>query len=204
MNKRPFCSRCQRPQSACLCHVIETIDNRVELVILQHPSEQKHAKGTARLLQLSLQRCELWIGEDFSEHAGLQALLADPGRRVFLLYPGEQAVSATAVARDIEADGWMATVILLDGTWKKAYKLLCLNPVLATLPKIAIAPPAGSNYRIRKAPRQDSLSSVEAGAAVLGELEGDHPKFAPLLRAFDYLVDYQLSRMPPSARQHYR
>ncbi|HTN64654.1 MAG TPA: DTW domain-containing protein, partial [Burkholderiaceae bacterium] len=75
--KRTMCRRCLRPQSACICDWITPLVNQVEVLILQHPQEASQAKGSARLLHLSLARSQLHTGEIFAP-AVLQALLQRP------------------------------------------------------------------------------------------------------------------------------
>jgi len=52
-----------RAQKACICDCIVSILPAVEIGILQHPSEQKQSKGTARLAALSVKNSKLWVGE---------------------------------------------------------------------------------------------------------------------------------------------
>ena len=52
--KRLACMTCVRPQSACICQWITPVTHAVEVLILQHPLEVDNAKGSARLLRLSL------------------------------------------------------------------------------------------------------------------------------------------------------
>src|SRR4029079_12710921 len=42
------CPTCQKPPALCVCAEIVPIDNRIELLILQHPQEQDVELGTAR------------------------------------------------------------------------------------------------------------------------------------------------------------
>ncbi|RYF33813.1 MAG: DTW domain-containing protein, partial [Comamonadaceae bacterium] len=53
--KRRHCATCLRPQGTCLCRWVTPTGHRTEVLILQHPMEVAQAKGSARLLQLSLQ-----------------------------------------------------------------------------------------------------------------------------------------------------
>lgn len=215
MTKRARCQQCLRPPVACLCHTIKPIDNQVNLVIFQHPSEVKHARGTAKIVELSLNNCEIMIGEDFSNHPGFNALLQDSSRHLMLLYPNDQAISPSRLRHQLAQGAGGGhdlslsdlTIIVLDGSWKKAYKIYCLNPILQTLPCIGIS--AGidvnnqSNYRIRKSSRRDSLSTIEACYQLLTELEGDQRCFDCLLDSFDFMVDYQLNAMPSDVRSRY-
>ena len=79
--KRSICTQCKRPLKVCYCHTIQHVDNRWPIHILQHPTESKHAIGTARIASLSLNQCQLQVGENFDEEAlsMSQSLLVDPG-----------------------------------------------------------------------------------------------------------------------------
>ena len=48
----PECADCGKPLPLCICDSITPIENRVDLLILQHPQEQDRALGTARLAAL--------------------------------------------------------------------------------------------------------------------------------------------------------
>lgn len=56
------CPHCGKPEPLCICSDIAPIDNRIEVLILQHPQEQDRALGTARLTALHLQNAALKIG----------------------------------------------------------------------------------------------------------------------------------------------
>ncbi len=79
--KRAHCAICLRPKSSCICRWITPVAHQVEVVILQHPREVDRAKGTARLLHLSLAHSRLIVGEQFEE-AAVRSLLtqASEGR----------------------------------------------------------------------------------------------------------------------------
>jgi len=48
------CPRCLKPQALCVCAGIAPIDNKVSLLILQHPQEQDRELGTARLTAIDI------------------------------------------------------------------------------------------------------------------------------------------------------
>jgi len=73
---RTTCSQCLRPQALCYCHLIQQQHAGIDLVILQHPQEAKHPLNSAHIAKLGISNCQLWVGEDFSEHPGLQYVLA--------------------------------------------------------------------------------------------------------------------------------
>jgi DTW domain-containing protein len=75
--QRAMCTRCLRAQSTCICQWITPVVHTVEVLILQHPMEVHEAKGSARLLHLSLPRSRMVTGEVFDERQ-LQAWLTAP------------------------------------------------------------------------------------------------------------------------------
>ena len=191
---RPQCPRCQRPLSHCLCEVIPSLSSRTRVLILQHPDEVSHALNTARLAALGLQNCELRVGERFDD----LALGETPS---VLLFPGENAAPVESLA----GTGALPQLIVLDGTWRKARRLLHLNPELSALPRVALPPGLASRYRLRKAPQPGALSTVEAITVALNLLEGTR-RFDALLRPFDALIEGQIQAMGEAVylRNHVR
>lgn len=173
---RASCTRCLRPQSHCICALASPVDNALELLILQHPLEERQAKGTARLLHLCLARSRLLVGEVF-EPAELAPLLDG----AVLLYPEDPARPGPPLPAA------PSRLIVLDGTWRKSRKMLALNPLLQTLPRLSWDRPPASRYAVRKAQRAHQLSTLEAAALALEQLQGREQ--APLWRAFQGLVD---------------
>ncbi|MBC3349917.1 DTW domain-containing protein [Pseudomonas sp. SWRI196] len=184
---RIHCPRCHRPQSHCLCPLIPSLDSRTRVLLLQHPSEVNHALNTARLAALGLNNAELIVGEVFED---LPGLLNQPGYQARLLFPGEEAQPMQAYA---PSDDPMLLVVP-DGTWRKARKLLHLNPLLAALPRVTLAETGVSRYRLRKAPGPGALSTVEAVVQALQTLEAP-TRFEPLLRPFEALIEGQIAAM---------
>ena len=184
---RIHCPRCQRPEAHCLCPLIPSLDSRTRVLVLQHPSEVNHALNTARLAALGLTNAELIVGEVFAD---LPALLNQPGYQARLLFPGEDAQTLQGYG----ADDQPLLLVVPDGTWRKARKLLHLNPLLATLPRVTLALGGVSRYRLRKAPGPGALSTVEAIVQALQVLEAPI-SFEPLLKPFEALIEGQIAAM---------
>ncbi|GLO55226.1 DTW domain-containing protein [Pseudomonas putida] len=185
---RPRCERCQRPLDHCLCPLIPSLDSRTRVVLLQHPSESAHALNTARLAALGLVNAELRVGEVFED---LVELLQTPGYRPALLFPGEHAQVLTAYG---EGDDRPLLLIVPDGTWRKARKLLYLNPLLEALPRVTLGAVAPSRYRLRKAPEPGALSTLEAVVEALNVME-QPVSFDALLKPFEALIEGQIKAM---------
>ena len=186
---RAQCSRCLRPQTHCLCALIPQLDSRTRVLLLQHPSEVGHALNTARLADLGLLNAELRVGEVFED---LATLLNPPGYQARLLFPGEDAQLIDTAEPSDESLPWL--LVVPDGTWRKARKLLHLNPLLAQLPRATLPEGAVSRYRLRKAPGPGALSTLEAIVQALEILEAP-TSFAPLLSPFEALIEGQIEAM---------
>ena len=164
---------------------------QAHLLILQHPLEVGNAKNSARLLHLCVNSSVMATGEAF-EIGVLDSLLHADGRTPVLLYPATPGDAGLPVPPPMPAlPAEAVRLVLLDATWRKSRKMLYLNPVLQRLPRLGLKDVAPSNYRIRKAHAPHQLSSLEAAALALGQLEGAPGHFGPLLDAFDGFVAQQ-------------
>jgi DTW domain-containing protein YfiP len=186
---RSQCPRCARPAERCLCALIPCLPSRTRILILQHPSEVRHALNTARLAALGLSNAQLLVGEVFEQ---LEMHLQQPGYRTCLLFPGETAQWLSSIQP--AADDVPVLLVVPDGTWRKARKLLHLNPALAALPRVVLDEGLSSRYRLRKAPMPGALSTIEAIVEALNTLDAP-ARFDALLKPFDALIEGQIEAM---------
>jgi len=193
-----MCERCRRPTSVCYCRALPRIDTATRVVILQHPRERDMPIGTARMASLCLPHAELRVGIRWSAEL-LAGALGDPSRPPILLYPGPGA-------RDILRDPprGPVTLVVVDGTWSQARSVVRDNPVLQALPRYAFDTPEPSHYRIRREPRAEYVSTIEALMHVLGALEGDPASFRRLLDPLRAMVDAQLACQASAPRRGVR
>lgn len=144
--------------------------------------------GTARMASLCLENSELHVGIDWSHSRELARALSDPSRPPILLYPGRDAKDIVA-----EPPPGPVTLVVVDGTWSQTKKVVKVNPILNALPRYAFHPPQPSEYRIRREPNAESVSTIEALVHTLSALEGDPGRFAALMAPFRAMIDYQIS-----------
>jgi DTW domain-containing protein YfiP len=156
--------------------------------VLQHPDEAGQAKGSLRLLQLSLQHCEVRVGETLDRPADAGA----EGRTV-LLYPVTESAPGPLADRAIRPQ----RLVVLDATWRKSLRLLHLDPALQALPRWPLQSPPDSRYAaLRKAARPGQLSTLEATCLALADIESVPARYAPLLDAFAGWVAEQAGWRP--------
>jgi DTW domain-containing protein YfiP len=100
--RRAACVRCLRPRATCLCALVRPTAHHTEVLVLQHPQEQRQAKNSVALLRLSLAHCEVVVGERFAPEA-LQALLLDATWRKSLRMLLEHPVLAALPRLSLDA-----------------------------------------------------------------------------------------------------
>jgi tRNA-uridine aminocarboxypropyltransferase len=169
------------------------------VVLIQHPREEGVPIGTARIAHLCLPNSELHVGVDFHESPALRHALSDPERPAVLLYPSEGAVDVFT-----HPPVSPITLVVVDGTWWQAKKLVRANPELARLPRYAFRAPTPSEYRIRREPDAAYVSTIEALVHVLGVIEGAPERFRPLLVPFRAMIDTQVEFATTVAHARHR
>ena len=123
----------------------------------------------------------------------------DLTRQCFLLYPSEESIAAEYLAgneNSHRATDIRRTFILLDGTWRKAFKMYQSSINLQKLPAVRLNAEQESQYTIRQTSIEGGLSTVEAGFLLLSTLDKDKDKYQPLLTAFEYMINFQIAKMP--------
>jgi len=191
------CPRCLKSLPLCICDSVTPIQNRISLLILQHPQEQDRALGTARLAALHFANATFKIGLSWPSLAkALGRPVADPARWA-VLYLGSSKVADLETDAEIVAinrKGELAErqraildriegVVLLDGTWSQAKALWWRNPWMLKCQRIILGPRRPSRYgQLRREPRRDGLSTIEAAAMLIAGLE-KRPDIAATLNA---------------------
>ena len=123
---RRRCYECFRPVSLCFCEAIPRIDNRTDVLILQHVGERFHPFNTARIVQKALRRCRLIADHNrrfAAHHLPIQATAG-------LLYPRANAPSLT----ELPAAERPGQLVIIDGTWHQAKTIVRDVPQLQDLP----------------------------------------------------------------------
>jgi DTW domain-containing protein YfiP len=186
MSKRALCPDCERPIKTCLCDDIVKLKSTYQLIILQDPTEAKHALSSAPILAKSIVGAQLIIGDLFDP---FELLGKNWQQESLLVFPNADSLSSPQAGKIR-----FKYLILLDGTWRKVSRLLHLNPWLMKIPSIAIQPTHTSEYKIRKSPREDGLSTIEAAVSILNDLHADK-NFSPILPAFRKMIEMQITAM---------
>jgi len=197
------CPHCGKVLPLCICDSVTPIESRIQLLILQHPQEQDRALGTAQLTARHFRKAVVKIGLSWPSLAkALGRPVADPSRWA-VLYLGSAKVEdletdAEIVAinrkgelephqRGILAD--IEGIVLLDGTWSQAKALWWRNAWMLKCQRVILGPKRPSRYgQLRREPRRDGLSTIEAAALLLAGLEKRPDIAETLIASFERML----------------
>lgn len=179
-----------------------TIDNKVAVLILQHPQEQDRLLGTAKLVCTTLGNARLTIGLSWRNLGHALKAPAEPGEwgvlylgsalaakigggpLIALDRKGEPLADQEAARRGLKG------IVALDGNWAQAKALWWRNPWLTKLRRFVVVPNGPSLYGdLRRQARSEAVSTLEAVALALSVLEGDPTAREKLLAPFRDLLD---------------
>jgi DTW domain-containing protein YfiP len=171
--------------------MIEPFRAHTNILLLQHPNEFRKYYSTAKLVRASITNCRLMRGVMFDD-VELQHALAS--YKPFLLYPGHDAHDCEALPLTSNN-----IVIVIDGTWDEAQKIVYRNPLLHSIPRVSFQRPLTSSYRIRRPPKSTYLSTVESIGhlltlnAVCSGCPQMIPNYQGLFHVFNEMIERQLA-----------
>jgi DTW domain-containing protein len=168
------CPRCFLKIDLCLCAQLPCISSNTQIVIVRHVTEEWLTSNTGRLAALILSNVRIVPyggGEPFDEEP-LQ------GDDTWLLFPDAKAVTPRTQPRRL---------VLLDATFRQARRMYKKIPGLRLLQQCALDAPEQRTPGLRRSPRADGLSTIEAIATALARFE--NPELAaPLMTAYAEFV----------------
>lgn len=183
------CARCRMLPQHCFCDRVRPIATATRVVVVMHFKELPKVSNSARLLPMALADGHLVLHgiPGPPTHVGG---LDDPTRQTYVLFPGAGARPLSMA--ELSADGRPVTLVVPDGTWRQAQRIVRRVPSVVPLPRRCLpegGPP--SRYRLRSA-APGRLSTCEAVGRALGLLEGPAVE-AELMTLFDALVEGALA-----------
>lgn len=184
---RQTCLRCFRPTSQCLCAAIVRLKNRTRVTVVQHPRERNHPIGTARFVELGLTGARVLVDYNNAISRGERPLHL--GQNAAVLYPAPNA----RLVHELTETQIPEHLVVIDGTWHHARCVYRDSQWLQGLPAVCIQPKAPSRYRIRREPKAQYVSTLEATLEALSAFEPELKGQSQLLDAFDSMIERQVS-----------
>ena len=209
---RELCLKCLKSTKACLCSFIKPFETNSTFCILMHPMEAyKEKVGTGRATHLFLKNSKLLIGVNFNDNKNFIKLVNDESYFPLILYPGENAINLSsknsadlAVLKDKKL-----LIIVIDGTWPCAKKIMRESTILHSLPRLSFNNDNESNFSIKHQPDKYCLSTIESVHKVINllathEIEKPSPNYHDLLKYLDEMVAFQIRCAQDPSKNFYR
>lgn len=195
------CIRCGKSDKLCVCTDAEPFDNQHFVLILQHPQEQDKELGTAGIIRSMLKNSRLEIALSRPSLSAVLKRPVDPKKWGVLYLGAQNETPAVPGLYALDRKGnllpgmqevlkQLEGIILLDGSWSQAKALWWRNAWLLKTQRLLLVPQKRSMYgRLRKEPRRESVSTLEAAAQCLDYLGEDPQISAGLTDAFAGLLE---------------
>jgi len=201
VSSRQVCGECRRPARVCWCgHLVSPpvrLSSRIRrVVILQHPKERKRPHQTARMAARGIadDKCLIKVGTKVKDSDNDDLLNESD---TYVMFPNAESkdVAELAASPSSAALERPLTLVVLDGTWDEAKKLLARSPALKRLPSVHLdlGDAHKSAFVIKTQPNPQCLSTVETVAHSLAIIEGDNEIITKLLRPLHAICRIQLS-----------
>jgi DTW domain-containing protein YfiP len=137
------------------------VRTRAQFIVIRHVREEWKSTNTSRLAALSLPNIQL-IGYGKREAAFDAEELSLPD--TWLLFPGPQRPLPSSPP---------SRIVVLDGTWSQARRMLHRVPILRTLPRLSLPAPGEPAIRLRRPHFPEGMSTFESMIRAIALLEGE-------------------------------
>ena len=193
-----LCERCNKPPKHCICSSLKPLTSRLKVLVLQHPREKKQLLNSTFIPALTMPHCVVRIGLSWPNLAKAWGEPTNPkewtalfiGKRGTKAPAGEILTLLTKQGEPrpdrVELLPHMRGVIILDGTWAEAKTLWWRNSWLSKITRSILTPPGPRMYGdLRRAARQEGVSSAESAAWAAEALGGDDRTRIAILSHFE-------------------
>jgi hypothetical protein len=155
----PRCERCCFPHRWCICGAFQPLTCPIQIEVLIHHREFWRPTSTGRLINRVIPSSR---GHKFHcETPHSRESIAQPGRPLWILHPRGDPIPAGAPPPDVQ-------VLLLDGSWKEASRML--QSVEGWGQRISLPMTGPSRYRLRNQQGEGMYSTIEALLFLLAAL----------------------------------
>ena len=182
------CPACRLQSWLCVCAHAPRLATRIPLVLVAHVHDLGRTSNTVRLLCLAIRNAT-------TIPHGVFPAPADPASHVpagatpVVLFPGHGARSLTPEL--VAALPSPPALVVPDGNWKQASRMVKRLPLLAGAAKVALPERACAGPALRRSHAGHHMSTYEAVAQALGVLEGETVA-GPLLDFYRRATDRML------------
>ncbi len=186
-NQTP-CPACRLPEWLCVCALAPLVVTRTSLVLVAHIQDLGRTSNTVRLLALAVRNATLVSHGVFPDPAD-PASHVPAGGTPLVLFPGRGARTLTPEL--VASLPSPPTLVVPDGNWKQAGKMVKRLPLLASAVKVSLPTRAFAGTALRRNHPGHRMSTYEAVVQALAVLEGEAVT-VPLLDFYRRATDRML------------
>ena len=163
------CTNCRINNYFCVCAELSTFKIQSNVSLIVHVSELKLTSNTAQFVEKNLpDHAEIFIRGRMNDTFNPDPILARPGRALFL-FPDENSVELNA--EFVANNPGTYHLIVPDGSWTQAKRVKKREEKFDNVPTVRLPSGIVGEYKLRKAPQPEWVSTYEAIAYALGILE---------------------------------
>lgn len=190
------CSACQIVQQHCICQWQPDIETDFAVLLILSDNEILKPSNTGRLIADTVSETYAFQWHRTEPNSQMLALLEDPHFEPMVVFPEEYVDQPERLLslKNYTKSNKTPLLIFIDGSWREAKRIFRRSEYLHSLPVISVEPTAISQYLMRKASKDNHLSTAEVASIVIREL-GDDFTSKTLSLWFDvFRESYMLSK----------
>lgn len=183
-NYKKLCPNCGLPNIICICNKIKQISlqNKVSVII---PYIERHkSSNTGGLVKAVLSNSQVFIRGEKNKIFNPDNVI-EKNYQNLILYTGGRALTREY----INSFDKPINLIVPDGTWTTAPRIVVREPKFHKIPKVSLLNPPKSQYKLRKHPNPYYISTFEAILYSLEIIENNHKLKDELLYYFLMKID---------------
>lgn len=185
------CSRCGLPIITCICNDIKEVKTKAKFIILSSEKEVNRNTNTASLLKLiNTKSTEIVIWKRGENPKEILDYINNDIYKVYLVFPIMNEEMKIRKAKFIK-DSNIPVFIIVDGTWREAWKMIRKSEYLKNLPILTLETNRISKFILRRGQESGNLCTIEAAMELL-KINGEDILSEEINRRFDlFLKSYK-------------
>ena len=161
------CSKCGLPIITCICKSIKEVETKAKFVILSSEKEVYRNTNTANLLkQINTKSTEIIIWKRGEIPGSILSYINNDIYNVYLVFPIINKEMEIRKAK-YNKDNNTPVFIIVDGTWREAWKIIRKSDYLKNLPILSLETNRVSKFTLRRGQEEGNLCTIEAAMELL-------------------------------------
>ena len=161
------CSKCGLPIITCICKSIKEVETKAKFVILSSEKEVYRNTNTANLLkQINTKSTEIIIWKRGEIPSSILSYINNGIYNVYLVFPIMNKEMEIRKAK-YNKDNNTPVFIIVDGTWREAWKIIRKSDYLKNLPILSLETNRVSKFTLRRGQEEGNLCTIEAAMELL-------------------------------------